>query len=83
MLAQIDAKERGFFEDTGIDEGRILTGILKDILMRIWTGFFWFRGPEVGCREQDNEYSESIKGGEFLRWLSYCRLLRKNSTPWN
>jgi hypothetical protein len=72
MLTQIDAKERGLLGDTVIDEGRMLKIIFENILMRMWTGFFWFR--EVDCREHGNEYSGSLKGGEFLDWLRYCCL---------
>jgi hypothetical protein len=37
----------------------------------------------VGCCEHGNEPSGSIKGGEFLHYLSDCKLLKKDSATWN
>jgi hypothetical protein len=37
----------------------------------------------VGCCEHGNEPLGSIKGGEFLDYLSNCQLLKKDSAPWN
>jgi hypothetical protein len=34
-------------------------------------------------REHGNEPSGFTKGGEFLDWLSYYRLFRKDSASWN
>jgi len=40
---------------------------------KVWTGFslLWI-GPIGGSSEHGNEPSGSIKGGEFLEWLSDC-----------
>jgi hypothetical protein len=35
----------------------------------------------AGSREHDNEPSGSIKGGEFLDYLSDCQLLKDGSAP--
>jgi hypothetical protein len=40
-------------------------------------------GPVVGSCEHSNELSDSIKGEEFLDWLSSYRLLKKDSAPWS
>jgi hypothetical protein len=37
----------------------------------------------MGCCEHDNEPSGSIKGEEFLDYVSDYQLLKKDSTPWN
>jgi hypothetical protein len=37
----------------------------------------------AGCCEHGNEPSGSIKGGEFLDWLSDSQLLKKDTAPWN
>jgi len=34
-----------------------------------------------GCCECGNEPSGSVKGGEFLVWLSDCQLLKKDFAP--
>jgi hypothetical protein len=37
----------------------------------VWIGFIWFRkGTTSESCERDNETSSSIKGGEFLDYLS-------------
>jgi len=36
----------------------------------------------AGLCEHGNEFSASIKGGEFLDQLSDCMLLRKDSAAW-
>jgi hypothetical protein len=36
-----------------------------------------------GTSEHGNEPSRSIKGGEFLDYLSDCQLLKKDSAPWS
>jgi hypothetical protein len=36
-----------------------------------------------GTSEHSNEPSGSIKGREFLDWLSDFQLLKKDSAPWN
>jgi hypothetical protein len=38
--------------------------------------------PVAGTCEHVNEYSGSIKGGEFLDYLSDCQLI-KDSAPWS
>jgi hypothetical protein len=35
----------------------------------------------VSCCEHGNEPSDSIKGGEFLDYLSHYYLLKKDSAP--
>jgi hypothetical protein len=37
----------------------------------------------IGACEYGNELPASIKGGEFLDWLSDCQLLEKDSLPWS
>jgi len=39
--------------------------------------------PVVGPYEGGNEPSGSIKGREFLDYLSDCQLLKKDSAPWS
>jgi hypothetical protein len=40
-------------------------------------------GPVVGSCGHDNELLDPIKCSEFLDWVSNCRLLQKDSAPWN
>jgi hypothetical protein len=40
-------------------------------------------GPVAGSCEYGNEPSGSIKGGEFLDWLSDYELLKMDSAPWS
>jgi hypothetical protein len=37
----------------------------------------------AGYCEHGNEPSGSVKGGEFLNWLSDCQLLKKEPVLWN
>jgi hypothetical protein len=46
-----------------------------------WNAFNLTR--ETGSCEHGNAPSGSIKGGEFLDYLSDCQLLKKDSAPWN
>jgi hypothetical protein len=39
------------------------------------------QGPVAGCCEHGNELSGSIKGGEFIDYLSDFWLLKKESAP--
>jgi hypothetical protein len=43
--------------------------------------FFTGQGPQAGSCEYGNKPSNSIKGGEFLNWVSDYWLLKKNSAP--
>jgi hypothetical protein len=40
------------------------------------------QGLMAGFCENGNEPSGSIKGREFLDYLSDCQLLKKDSAPW-
>jgi hypothetical protein len=40
-------------------------------------------GPAAGSCEHGNEHSRSIKGGEFLDYLSDYWLLKKTFAPWS
>jgi hypothetical protein len=52
----------------------------------VGSGFIWIRlgtsGRKGGSCEHGNEPLGSIKGGEFLDWLSDYYLLKKDSVPW-
>jgi hypothetical protein len=39
--------------------------------------------PVAGTCEQSDEPSRSIKGGQFLEYLSEYYLLKKDSAPWS
>jgi hypothetical protein len=51
--------------------------------VEMWTGFIWFRIPVAISCERGNETSGSIKGGEFIDYLSNYQFLKKDSTPWS
>jgi hypothetical protein len=37
----------------------------------------------AGSYERGTESSGSIRAGEFIDQLDYCKLLKKSSVPWN
>jgi len=41
------------------------------------------QGQVAGSWEHGNELPGSIKGGEFLGYLSYCQRLKEDSAPWS
>jgi hypothetical protein len=56
-----------------VDGKIILEWILGKQAGKVWIGFIWLRiGTNGGCCENGNEPSGSIKGGEFLDYLSDC-----------
>jgi hypothetical protein len=54
-------------EDIGIDGSITLGWILRKQGGRVWTGFIWQR---LATSEHGNEPSGSIKGGDFLDYVS-------------
>ena len=52
--------------------------------MGVWTGLIWFRiGQMASTCECGNEFSVSIKCGEFLDWLRTGQLLKKDCAVWS
>jgi hypothetical protein len=49
----------------------------------MWTGLDWHRiGSDGELCEYDNKTLSSIKGVEFIDWLSKYRLLKEDLAPW-
>jgi hypothetical protein len=68
--------------DAGIDGRIILKLIVKKYGLNMRVGFIWLKAVLVmGCYEQGHELSGSIKGREFLVYLSNFQLLKKDSAP--
>ena len=58
---------RGHLGDPGVDGRILLRRIFRKWDVGVWTGSIWLRiGTGAGTCECGNEYSDSIKCGEFL-----------------
>jgi hypothetical protein len=56
-------KERGYLQTQDVDGRKIYRRILKEMDGKLYTVFIWFR---IGCCEDGNEHSGSVKCGKFL-----------------
>jgi hypothetical protein len=52
--------------------------------LKVWSGFIWIEiGLMAGACEHGNEPSGSVKGEDFLHYLSDCYLLKIGSSSWS
>jgi hypothetical protein len=75
-------KGRDHSEELGVDGRKLLERIVGRYDGKVRTGCIWLNdGPVASSCEGGNELSGSIKGGEFLDYLSDGLFLRKDSAP--